>query len=50
MKSKIEKQKPNKPRKPRLRKAGVSKSFCKCGSQKDHDCKYCTSCNRFESV
>lgn len=25
-------------------------SFCECGSQKDFDCKYCTSCNRFESI
>ena len=28
----------------------VSESFCECGCQKDHDCKYCTSCNMFESV
>lgn len=25
-------------------------SFCECGCQKDHDCKYCTTCNKFESV
>jgi hypothetical protein len=28
----------------------LKRSFCECGSQKDHDCKYCTSCNRFHSV
>jgi len=27
-----------------------SRSFCECGSEKDHDCKYCTSCNRFHSI
>ena len=36
--------------KKQLMLGGVSKSFCECGSQKDHDCKYCTSCNRFHSV
>jgi len=23
---------------------------CECGSRKDVDCKYCTSCNRFHSI
>lgn len=32
------------------RKEGAEKSFCECGSQKDPDCKYCTSCNKFHSV
>ena len=32
------------------RKEGAEKSFCECGSQKDIDCKYCTSCNKFHSV
>lgn len=25
-------------------------SICECGSQKDQDCKYCTSCNSFNSI
>lgn len=40
----------NKPISNYQRKEGAEKSFCECGSQKDIDCKYCTSCNKFHSV
>jgi hypothetical protein len=33
-----------------FKKVGISKYFCECGSQKDQDCKYCTSCNSFNSI
>lgn len=34
----------------KLAKEKESKSFCECGCQKDHDCKYCTTCNKFHSI
>lgn len=46
MKEIIEKQFPN----DRAASVDSSRSFCECVSEKDHDSKYCTSCNKFHSI
>jgi len=34
----------------KFKKQDDLKSFCNCGCEKDFDCKYCTSCNKFNSI
>lgn len=52
-KSKIEKQNSTTPPKPRLRKAGVSKSFCECEHEYGHkwnkkgDRLICVECEKY---